>query len=50
MYSLQRLQVQLNDENSEFLSWNICKVGEHFISFVTEFRIWMNPYDTVLNQ
>ena len=41
-YSLHRLQVQLNDVNSEIFFLNICKVGEYFISFGTEFHIWLH--------
>ena len=48
-YSLQRLQVQLNDVNSEIFFLNIDKVGEYFISFGIEFHIWLHLYDTVLN-
>ena len=48
-YSLQRLQVQLNDENSEIFFLNIDNVGEYFISFGIEFYIWLHLYDTVLN-
>ena len=48
-YSLQRLQVQLNHVNSEIFFLNIDKVGENFISFGTEFHIWLHLYDTVLN-
>ena len=46
MYSLQRLQVQLNDVNSEIFLLNICKEGEYLISFGTEFNIWLHLYDT----
>ena len=47
--SFQRLQVQLNDVNSEIFYLNICKEGEYFISFETEFHISLHLYDTVFN-
>ena len=48
-YSLQRLQVQLNDVNSGIFFLNIDKVGEYLISFGTEFPILLHLYDTVVN-
>ena len=47
-YSLQRLQAQLNDVNSENFFLNICKVGEYFISFGTDFHIWQHLFDFAL--
>ena len=47
MDSLQRLQVQLNNVNSEIFFLNICKEGEYFVSFGTEFHIWLHLYDTI---
>ena len=48
-FSLQRLQVQLNDVTSEIFFLNVCKVGEYLISFGTEFPILLHLYDTVVN-